>query len=475
MLSKVQAVFFSLLFCISLPLSVLKAQGNDAESEGALLGLPIGVSITPGGTLAESDLLIKSSGPQVLPPTPWAPNVTLPDYRASAFMPTVGAPPDIDAFSVGFDWILANARGEVSVPPGHWGGVSFSVSRATKGKAGEPIEIETKRPDGAAADLFSYILPGSALPPNLVDQTERMQDSTEMNIAVPIGSGDLDGHDLFLSLFYSENASVLGRLPAALLTPKIYFSVSKATIARVPLAWWRGGTPSGAVVFEATWSATKKTWSVPKPFLSPSDFALPASGEVDAIAVDRVSRFVLFSSTDPNQDPIMFLDTGTDFGVPVKYTNKGGQSVSARIGLIRGDDVDAICALDRGGDPKMQTVMGSPRGFWPQTELDAQVYRASHPSGDSLHSWVTGWPGPAVRQSGLVICNLGILIPQPPWVTITQQPRNVTALFGGDPMECVVPIPPTVSGSGLPVFFTWGVIDQSFMNWDVSHQIEIRL
>ncbi len=163
-------------------------------SGGAVFALPHGFSIDPAtvlpsvgpGAIAFSDTGIDGTmPPQALPPG-------MPAF--AAFLG--GAPVDVDAVSIGWDWIVGTPTGEAVVPPGQWAAITFTVTRPTVGLPGSLIRAASLEPDGAAADVFAYVLPGSALPPMFVGVPFRAQDSTETSVYSPGSPGNLDAHDM---------------------------------------------------------------------------------------------------------------------------------------------------------------------------------------------------------------------------------------------------------------------------------------
>jgi hypothetical protein len=106
-------------------------------------------------------LLTKDAGYYTTTPTERVPLAGAPDFRVQAMFNAQPQPPvaalAIDAFSIGMDWIVSDGTGQCWGPEGQWAVLLFSVTRATTGTAGGPINNEaTSAADGAAGDLFCY-------------------------------------------------------------------------------------------------------------------------------------------------------------------------------------------------------------------------------------------------------------------------------------------------------------------------------
>ena len=90
-----------------------------------------------------------------------------PSFDVRAILKACGAKLslDVDAISIGEDWVVGEAcTGKAIVPTGRWAAIAFSVTRNTTGKAKGAIRREAGATDGAAADVFSFVLRGSAMP-----------------------------------------------------------------------------------------------------------------------------------------------------------------------------------------------------------------------------------------------------------------------------------------------------------------------
>jgi hypothetical protein len=182
------------------------------------LALPHGFSVDPStllpgvtaGSVEFSDVGIDAILPPSLPPG-------VPDF--GAFL--AGVPVDLDALSLGWDWVVSNTIGEAVIPPDQWGAITFSVSRATVGLPGSLLAGASLEPDGAAADLFGYVIPGSNLPAPFVGVPFRAQDSRETSTFLGGLPGNLDAHDLYIALLYQENPALAAlSLPSQAILPE---------------------------------------------------------------------------------------------------------------------------------------------------------------------------------------------------------------------------------------------------------------
>lgn len=473
--------------CLLLSAFVLPGALCAQASDGPLLALPHGFSVDaatalPGagtGTLVWSEAGFDTAPPAAaLPPgTPGTPNF-------STWLP---APLDVDAFSLGHDWVLANDFGEIEVPPGHWGAITFSVRRTTAGLPGSLIAAEVARPDGAAADVFAYILPGSALPPPIVGIPFRAQDSTETATYQGGVRANLDAHDLYVALLYLENPQLAALLPP----PTIFFSVTAAAAPMIPMAWTPvAGLRSGATVFATTWVPATSSWTMPVPYLAPSALGLTAAEDVDALALDLIRGRILFS-TDPAMPPpagarnAVLFSRGTGSNSIYRLPGLPIRPVTTEVGLgIAPDDVDGICALDPGGPgqpsqirlPFMLGTAQQPLLPSAPTRLQASAFRRFDPQAniETLESWMTGWPPPGNPQPGFAVVGLAIGSPLGPYATLGLFTRPlVTNPFQGHPEHVTQVIPPSFSLIGAPVFFTWGAF--SATTFDLSLPIGILL
>lgn len=466
----------------------LAGQAVERASEGPLAGVPHAVSVasgtsSPSGPLAIDEVYLKDWGFQAAAPSTWTPlpGPPRPDFRASAILAGASPRPDLDACSIGLDWIISNAAGEVFPPAPAWAALTFSVTRAT---VGEPPTVgrtwgriwDETRPgvaDGAAADLFSYVLPGSALPAEWVDVTQRAQDSLELNAFAPAVPGNLDAHDIFIAL-YQLDGPVLGLLPPQ---PRFYFSVTPATVALVPPAWWMTTTPSAATILVTQWNALTATWSVPIPFLTFAQLGLTAADDIDALAVDETRRFLLFSTATGLPDPLMFANWNSAVPAVAIYRMPiTGEPVARRIGLRPTDDFDAVCSIDPG---PLQFAFGRPFAPIPGVphtpNVDASAFRANSQQGPYLRTCLTGWPALTGKGPGLAVLFVHPPGQLSPILQLGVFQRSLTNRWGGDPQQTnqflrLPPIP-----LGFDVDLLWAVANQSLNDLDTAMPVRIRI
>lgn len=483
------------LVCLSASGLFAQTITYEPQSEGPLVGLPHAMSVAPGtedatGLVDETLLKVRGVGFAPAPPFEAPPFSSVdPDYRVSAILQGISPLPDVDAFSAGLDWVLTDGDGVAVVPPGNWTAMSFSVTPATMGDPGTVIRAESMRADGAAGDLFGYVYEGSALPPPLVDVSLRSQDSGEIQIgsaAAPLP--DVDAHDLFVDLVWRLNPQIVPFLPVSVQTPRAFFSVSSATTSLIPSGWWAGTTPSGATVFCSEWIGS--AWTEPRPLVVPSDLGLGIAEEVDAVAVDYFRNEMLFSTKTAGDPPVLWTTgfahpSAQKFGIiglTVRpFRKPSNEPLPKGLGELTVDDVDAICTLDPGGS-FLDVILGTPdQAALPltNTEVSVSLYSVfDQVSGTvTYHSYGVGWPFPG-RGPGVIA---GFVAPINPINYVPIMPvlpnfnRNPLTPLGGDPHEIQLPLPPGVSGLGLPVYFYWLCADGGFQQFGQSWPVRIFL
>ncbi|MBL8900971.1 MAG: hypothetical protein JNM84_25290 [Planctomycetes bacterium] len=390
-------------------------------------------------------------------------------------VPLTGTAPDIDAFSMGLDWISANPDGTLySDPnPGFWAAITFSVTRDTVGVSG-PVAIEAAT-GRAASDVFSYFWPGSQVGnAQPIDEPFLSQDAQEISLQAvpnPPASVDVDAHDAYLHLY-----RLLGRFQGFRLPrPNVFFSVSEATKTLIPDTWVGGAAnahlKSGATIFRMTVvevppSSGFYLWTEPMVFFEPGDLGLGNDEDVDALAYDAEQSYVLMSTDHrvpgvPRRNPILFVNLLTDTVTPVPLRKSGTlEEISDEVGLGDSplpDDVDSICALDpRGGRRQsfpdlLEILIAAPRT---PTSGQRSNLTAFHGEGPSVHFVTRDLPtnGPSglllsfqsnfVQLPGAVLLNPHLLLhlwqPLPP-----QFPQQLAIPFAlNDPQL-----------RGLPVYY----------------------
>jgi len=328
-------------------------------SDGPLVGMPVTFGIDDATSLGTpmrgAEYFLKVAGFQTAPPVP-LPLMPVDFSPAAVLGPYMPPPyPDIDAVSHGLDVIPADSSGVVVVPPGHWNFLAFSVRRGCIGAPGGALNAEVGTPGENEADLFSYVFRGaSCIPPEFIDRTFKFADSIDYGMPLP---GEVDSLDLAMNVYDLESVvtPTLGLPACPAVCPEIYYSLegSLANLGLWPPGLWGGQAPSGAVVFKSTW--TGSAWGPPTLAFTPAQLDLPTCADLDALAVDAYDPGgvqVLFSTVAGGcvaQDQLMFKDCPCDApAVALRYGE--GTLVSTRLGLVGGDDVDAICV----GDPLCQ-------------------------------------------------------------------------------------------------------------------------
>ncbi|MBK8978452.1 MAG: hypothetical protein IPM29_21345 [Planctomycetes bacterium] len=493
------------LGCTAVPL--LAQVATERQSQGPLMGVSQAFSTAPGtvGTAGPVDatrLLFRPDGFLGATPGEYAaqPLPGIPDYSTDVLLQHTMPRPDIDAFSVGLDWVVSDATGLAVVPPGHWAALSFSVTRATVGAPpgmapSSVVFTEAGGPDGAAGDLFSFVLPGSVAPPEIIGVTQRAQDATELALAALAGPADVDAHDVFVGLLWERNPDLAYLLPPALRTPRAFFSVSPATVGRVPASWWAGTVPSAATIFCTSWIAGG--WTVPTPFILPSQLGLGSGEDVDAVAVDLTRDRLLFSTATAGRDPILFasgFDTScapasrptlfvAPYRTPAPSDAPDDPPVSVVIGLITADDVDAICALDPGGDPLLQLLIGAPDPSAGIPTLQPYLAASSFRSFDGVsqtveyRSHMAGWPPTGRQPNVLGGVLVGILQPVnwQPLAFVGGPFRHLSSPFGGAPELLSIVVPQLPSTLGLPIWLWWGAADPQTGSFGIARPVRVRL
>ncbi len=341
-----------------------------AKSTGPLGGVAHALGVD-GATCAldRAENWLKTGGvTTALPVRPPAGGGPVPDFRIASIVGAAVAPNiDIDAISIGLDLIHADNAGVLHPPPPPAiAMLTFSVTPGTAGAFG-PVQWEAPAVDGNAADLFSYwVQRGTG---GLREGIDLAVDSAESRIFCTPQRGNMDAHDLYMPLYTTTSGWMLAMLMQV--EQAFYFSVTSATVPACPAAWWGASAPSGATVLFTTW--TGATWTPIRPFVTHAQLGLPASADLDALAVAPLfgvqpSRWMLYSTTTGLPDPIMIYGTAPVLG-PFVYqiaTPTGNIPVSRRVGLRGGgtDDVDAICALDPefiGPPPIWSSAFGGPQ------------------------------------------------------------------------------------------------------------------
>lgn len=428
--------------------------------------------------------LMQCGGFTATPPATWTaagvPDFDLDRAFRNLLTPSCSVPrdaplPDVDAISIGMDWVLADDAGRVLVPADRWGALAFTVAHDAQGAPGSPVNLEARQPEGAGLDVFEYVLPGSALPAHLVrspappsdrGRVHRMNDAAELGL--PRRQMTIDGLDLFIPLYHAD--PVLRGTGLVSPAPTLYFSVSNRSIAagHVPSSWWAGTPPSGATILQMTWNPQARKWDCVRPwrlFASMRQFPYPGLGlerceDIDGLAVDLARGRLLLSTARnsgscPNRNQILFLSLAADGDpLPVPYTTPDGTPVTTASGLLGSDDVKAICSLDpiaplrqsAGGGPNpIRVTIGTPSrtltfpGIAHALEGTAflECWPGAGPARVRGHG--LGWP--AAPGPGLAAVFLSVPGAMVPPVFVAAFPRNPNPAFCGDPQALTLPVP----------------------------------
>lgn len=477
------------------------------ESRGMFAGMPAATSLeaTAGLGYLPDQVYVKRPGFHTSAPKTWGalgvpagrPNFDLAAYFRKQCRLRVAL--EVDALSIGEDWVIAEpCTGRAKLPPNRWAVVTFSVTRATKGKAGSTIRSEVLRPDGAAADVFSWMLPGSVVPPALVATTHRAQDSREFDLGGGRIRRNVDALDHYVPLYTLEsriaNPAPSGMMPGV---PVVFFSLSARSARLAPAAWFGKDGPSGATILMIMWNAKTRSWTCPpRVFRSWRRIGLGQKEDIDALAIDLSLRRMLFS-TDiriVKRNPILFqnLAGGCEADPILTYTDpNSGNPVSEEIGLIGLDDVDAICSMDpsvrRRQDPRGARqnaifftigLARTPLGVFPPHFLNASSFRDRDTGSGAvtIRSFMVGWPQNAGPAAGKAVAFLTPPTSILPAVVLSGvQTRNLAAPFAGDPREAKLVVPPALSLTAQTVMLRWFALDSVNLTLAEAYPILVTL
>ncbi|MEZ5966785.1 MAG: hypothetical protein R3F56_23300 [Planctomycetota bacterium] len=463
--------FRSLVFFAFLS-TTLAAQPMRSKSSGPFARSRHGLSVD-GATCAldRAEIYHRRVGAAPLLPEVWPGRA--PDYRiASIVGAAVAAVIDVDAMSVGHDTIHADPLGVLipPLPPG-WAAMTFSVTRATAGAFG-PVRAEAATADGAAGDLFSWhVRAGRA---GLAERVYLAQDSIDLLTNCGGRVGDIDAHDLHMAAAASAAAiQTLYPMPAV-----FYFSITSATAAAAPASWWGPDGASGATILQTTW--TGAAWTPITPLYTWRQLGLVQGDDIDALAampqvpLRPYGNWILFSTASGLPDPIMIYSPLPVVG-PTPYMVQGTTgtvTVSSRLGLGGGDDVDAICVLDPGDSshPFDGLQSGSPFDEiypWPFTPT-GNVSGCAAREAAGLRLYVQGCPPLGCGSGSLAVLLLGF----------PGNPAAVT-LFGVRPpsydaLEHLLAVDPTTLW-GVAIEARWLLADPSFSSLDATVPLRVRL
>jgi hypothetical protein len=454
------------LLLLALLASTLPAQ---SQSDGPLVGLPIGA--IPGPNTASSTGVPLRPGAVLAKPagfTPLAAPITALSRPDFATLLQSIATLQVDAISLGRDIIASDCDGVLALPPGAWNALLFSVSRTTAGAPGSRIAAEAGRPGGASADVFSYLLPGSAYPVG-VGQVARALDSSELGLSGTTGNGMIGALDAAIAQY--ELPFFGSTLPA----PTVYFSLSSVAANLVP-TWFAPGVPSGATILATSWNPTTRKWSTPKPVVTFAQLGLAQSEDIDAIAYQRSRELMLFSTVSaPIEEQLKIACMQNDAIVVNDYTMPSGQPVSEQTGAGTGGNITGVCEIDPSGDAgASDRVYGTktaplPLPF-PRT-LESCAYRTRGTmTQDAYHTVMLGWPSGTPRPGTAHL----FLDAGAGWFPIASFARNPANPIAGDPIE----IPPALllnAPLGFDLRCVWAAADAGGGAVTVSYPVVLTL
>jgi hypothetical protein len=476
--------------------------GQIPPSEGPLVGSPLTVLVDPGtedssGPMATDAFHRKRAGfgtwhAEASPPGPFDPVFS----TTEMFGDGVAAPAfRINAYSIGLDEVLATTpvggKSFVDVPVNAWGAVSFSVSKGTTGVPGSRLAGETLKPDGVGADIFTWMLPGSTLPPAVAAcfspaDAQRGSDSEEIDLYPGTSQGEIVAFDIYTPM-YEVGPPIRAMLPDA---PKVFFSVHHDDVfptvgtSPVPSSWFGASSPSSASILVTQWDPVLLSWSTPSVFIEYTLLDLDVDDDVDALAVDLARCKALFSIahrggssvakqlqiaawTCPPSGGYSSARGGSYSGGGVstgeyRADNGDGTSTSAaeRAGVASGGEIDGVCTIDPGDQGGLGGVAyGSPSlRISPNKVLGAQIYRDENVTGPTVTAVVTGVPTTATFPLQALELWLGIPPAGPGAYTLWPFPVYVDSLDGSDPTgNRTVPLtsPSLSSIVGLEVDILW--------------------
>lgn len=453
------------------------------QSAGPLAGAPIAIAVD-GGTsgLADAVPLLHKSGfnPsfQQFPAMPTQPNL-------QAILAYYGGPNiDVDDISTGRDDAMVDSNGVLAVPPFGWGEFTFSFKSGAVGQPNSRLAAEPASGRGAA--VFTWILPGSAVPAALQNRVERSHGRTELGVAA---FGEVDSLDQPIVLGVDQTTMTATEPGFAALQPavaSIYFTVGGNSLAAVPPAWWattnQPAQPSGATIFVTHKSVTAGVWTPPVVFKTYVELGLNAAEDIDALAYDETSQYLIFSCVGNARDQLLFLDLSTDIANPVPVVTTSNQPVSQAVGAGGNDDIDAVCTLD----PRVRQGAYVADDFGASCGTPMPAYLPNlYPVGMSASasrrfaggqrfydSWVIGWPPLTGRGPGFAFCVLTLGDALVPAITAGVFVRDPNDPIAGNPMRFTQPIPATFALSGFPLMFRWFASDAG--STEISQAYPIR-
>ncbi|MEZ6037955.1 MAG: hypothetical protein R3F29_10770 [Planctomycetota bacterium] len=469
--------------------AALPAQNPDSRSVFAGAATAITVDGGLGALAQDATTLVHRPGfSQTAPVTmPAVPNA--PDLRA--ILTLHGAPPglDIDDFSSGRDDLLLDHDGVLEVPNDLWSVWSFSMAPTAAGQPGSRIALEASTGNVGSA-LFTWILPGSNLPAELIGVTERSHSYRDLGLNTP--NPNVDGIDLPLLLGVDMGLATVGPNLAiepgwgALLptTKRIFFTVSHATRNLVPASWWGSTLPSGATILSVRTSSLTAGWAQPSVFRSYSQLGLGQNEDIDALAVDLARQKVLFSCVGNARDQLLYYDMITDGGAPHTVVKTDGTPVSDAVGKLQTDDIDAVCTLDPHlgdlgdlpvGGHAFGSTCGAPRsGLLGLPRMSGSAYRRYEAGSIRFQTFLSGWPATGPTPS-LAFCFMTTGNNLDPVLISGVHVRDTSEAIVGDPQTATIAVPAALALTSQPVTFRWFTLDWNTGALDEAWPVQVWL
>lgn len=468
------------------------AHAQSRDSRGVLAGSPVALLTmqpSPTGSPDGTTLAHRNGFGGAAPDEFQSTGLSTPDLRRILTAHGCPATARVDDFSTGRDEILIDSNGVLDVSGELWSVWQFSLRDGAVGTPGSRIAEQVAQGELGAA-VFSYVLPGSGLPDELVGVVERSHSIEELGLAP---GTEVNGLDTPMLLGLDQATLTASTGPTVepgwtpLITPRaIYFTFSSASLTLVPPTWWAGTQPSGATVFFTQITPFSNSYPQPRLFLTYDDLGLTASEDVDGLAIDLNNQRVVFSTVGNLRDQFLFVDLTTDGGgTALPVTEPNGARVSTKIGKAQDDDVDAICTLD----PRLESAnLPSPGGddfgyscgepkvgvLGPVPELSGSAFRRYEAGGLRFDSWMVGWPtatGAAPSLSALFFTTGDAFNP----VLISLQVRNPADVIEGNPQAASLAIPSQLGLTGSRLTFRWFHLDWGTSRLSEAWPVQVYL
>ncbi|MBL8749403.1 MAG: hypothetical protein JNK78_09585 [Planctomycetes bacterium] len=279
---------------------------------------------------------------------------TLVDFRVASIFASVllqdpGANIDVDALSLGNDVFPIAWRGgkpclDPQRSPDGWAALLFSVTNASV-SANVPDPMASRASGGGAgADLYSWILPGSALG-EFANTIYLETGAEQLQVA---RSGEIDVLDVSLALLAQNGGETDPNF--APFRDRVFFSLTKASAAS--LAPLLGILPlsdvSGGTVFTSQWDGS--AWGQITVYRPASALGLAGADpntasddiEMDALAVRLQTNEVVYSAVASAGLPQLLLQ----YWAPPFYKELLTDTGTPITTFIGDSDVDALCGID---------------------------------------------------------------------------------------------------------------------------------